>query len=107
MSGLVGQSVQKILPLDVLRFELGFGTVGVYAEKKALDSIKFIGRAEQTIRGTSLSIQGELQSTLHIKPDWSDSPRVTAGLLQKNYYDPSEIDITDLHASLAYRLFIP
>ena len=107
VSGLVGQSVQKILPLDVLRFELGFGTVGVYAEKKALDSIKFIGRAEQTIRGTSLSIQGELQSTLHIKPDWSDSPRVTAGLLQKNYYDPSEIDITDLHASLAYRLFIP
>ena len=41
----------KITGLDVLRIEIGFGSIGLRLEKKMLENVRLIGDAEQTIRG--------------------------------------------------------
>ena len=53
VSSLFGDSLTHLTGLDVLRFEIGFGSVGLHAEKKATENIRLLGDAEQTIRGNS------------------------------------------------------
>lgn len=108
VSDLLGDKLTRLSRLDVLRFEIGFGSVGIHAEKKLAENIKFIGEGEQTIRGTSISATGELKTPWHFLRAFADDRLTLQGVyLDKNFYDPAEQDISDLRGQLVYRLFIP
>jgi hypothetical protein len=108
VSDLLGDKLTKLSRLDVLRFEIGFGSVGIHAEKKVAENIKFIGEGEQTIRGTTISVIGELKTPWHFLRVLADDRITVQGVyLDKKFYDPAEQDISDLRGQLVYRLFIP
>jgi hypothetical protein len=113
VSGLIGSSLSRITGLDVLRFEIGFGTVGIHAEKKAIENIRLIGDAEQTTRGYTLNARAEVKMppTWTIPHPWRlftrDRTTVQGAVLKKEFNDPAEIDITDGQVKAVYRLFIP
>jgi hypothetical protein len=99
VSDLLGSSLTKLTGLDVLRIEIGFGSIGLHAEKKVLENLKALGDAEQTIRGQTIKVRAELRTPFV----------VSLGYLNQNYYDPAEQDIVDYDVKLVYRyrLFIP
>ena len=99
MSDLLGSSLTKLTGLDVLRIEIGFGSIGFHVEKKMLENAKLFGDAEQTIRGTTIKARAELKTPFVIS--------LQGGYLNQNYYDPAEQDITDYDVKLVYRVFIP
>jgi hypothetical protein len=99
VSDLLGSSLTKLTGLDVLRIEIGFGSIGFHVEKKMLENAKLLGDAEQTIRGTTIKGQAELKTPFVIS--------LQAGYLNQNYYDPAEQDIIDYNVKLVYRVFIP
>jgi hypothetical protein len=111
VSSLLGNSLTKFTRLDVLRFEIGFGSVGISAKKKALDNLDLLGDAEQTIRGYTLNVRGDLRTPWHpshrLKVISDDRFSAQGGYLRKNFNDPAELDIDDWQAKLVYRLFIP
>jgi translocation and assembly module TamB len=108
VTSLIGNSLAKLTHLDVLRFELGFGAVGVHAELKALENIKLLTDAEQTVRGQTLNVRAEVTSNLHIyRTVTNDRLLLQGGYLSKNYYDPAEQNIQDWQGKVVYRLFIP
>jgi hypothetical protein len=110
VSSLLGNSLTKITGLDVLRFEVGFGSVGIHGEKRAGDNILLSGGYEQTVRGNTINARGELKTPWHWLPrslETNDKVSVQAGYLAKKYNDPAELDIDDYHVKLVYRLFIP
>ena len=55
VSSLLGSSLTRLTGFDVVRFELGFGSVGIHVEKKAYENITLIGEGEQTIRGNTIN----------------------------------------------------
>jgi hypothetical protein len=99
VSDLLGSSLTKLTGLDVLRIEIGFGSIGFHVEKKMLENAKLLGDAEQTIRGTTIKAQAELKTPFVIS--------LQGGYLNQNYYDPAEQDIIDYNVKLVYRVFIP
>jgi hypothetical protein len=99
VSGLLGSSLTKLTGLDVLRIEIGFGSIGFHVEKKMLENARIYGDAEQTIRGTTIKASAELKTPFVIS--------LQGGYLNQNYYDPAEQDIEDFNVKLVYRLFIP
>lgn len=108
VSDLLGDKLTKLSRLDVLRFEIGFGSVGIHAEKKVAENFKFIVEGEQTIRGTTFSGTGELKTPWHFLRVLADDRITVQGVyLDKKFYDPAEQDISDLRGQLVYRLFIP
>ena len=106
VSSLLGDSLGQLTGLDVLRIEIGFGSIGLRIEKKVLENVRLIADGEQTIRG------GTIDARAALKTPWKIQPRdggltVQAGYLNKNFYDPAEQDIVDTSVKLVYRLFIP
>jgi len=99
VSDLLGSSLTKLTGLDVLRIEIGFGSIGFHVEKKVLENTKLFGDAEQTIRGTTIKARAEVKTPFVIS--------LQGGYLNQNYYDPAEQDITDINVKLVYRVFIP
>ncbi|HEY0986773.1 MAG TPA: translocation/assembly module TamB domain-containing protein [Kofleriaceae bacterium] len=99
VSGLLGSSLTKLTGLDVLRIEIGFGSIGFHVEKKMLENARLLGDAEQTIRGTTIKASAELKTPFVIS--------LQGGYLNQNYYDPAEQDIEDFNVKLVYRVFIP
>ncbi|HEX8114222.1 MAG TPA: translocation/assembly module TamB domain-containing protein, partial [Kofleriaceae bacterium] len=101
VSDLLGSSLTKLTGLDVLRIEIGFGSIGFHAEKKMLENLKAFGDAEQTIRGTTIKLRAELRTPFVVS--------LQGGYLHQHYYDPAEQDIVDYDVKLVYRyrLFIP
>jgi hypothetical protein len=101
VSDLLGSSLTKLTGLDVLRIEIGFGSIGLHAEKKMLENLKVFGDAEQTIRGQTIKLRAELRTPFVVN--------LQGGYLNQNYYDPAEQDIVDYDVKLVYRyrLFIP
>jgi hypothetical protein len=108
VSSLIGNKLTDITGLDVLRFELGFGSVLAHAEIKATENVRLIGIGEQTIRGQSADLRAEVKTNIHFYRIVTDD-RFSLQLrwLIKNYYDPAEPDISDWGGSVVYRLFIP
>lgn len=113
VSGLLGSSLAKFTPLDVLRFEVGFGSVGIRGEKKVFENARLNLGYEQTVRGSTFDASAELKTNVHPQRwlPWriitNDDVSLQAGYLSKNFDDPAEIDINDWHGKLVYRLFIP
>ncbi|HEX7842264.1 MAG TPA: translocation/assembly module TamB domain-containing protein, partial [Kofleriaceae bacterium] len=101
VSDLLGSSLTKLTGLDVLRIEIGFGSIGIHAETKPLENLRVLGDAEQTIRGTTIKGRAELKTPFSVS--------LQGGYLKQNYYDPAEQDIEDLDVKLVYRyrVFIP
>jgi len=99
VSDLLGSSLTKLTGLDVLRIEIGFGSIGLHVEKKMLENVKVLGDAEQTIRGTTIKARAELKTPFVFS--------LQGGYLNQNYYDPAEQDIEDFNVKLVYRVFIP
>ncbi|HUJ58495.1 MAG TPA: translocation/assembly module TamB domain-containing protein [Kofleriaceae bacterium] len=110
VSSLLGNSLTRLTHLDVLRFELGFGSVGVHAEYKALENLKLIADGEETIRGNTVQLSLELRLPWHfLKALTNDRFSLQGAYLQKQYSDPADqaLDIQDLQGKAVYRLFIP
>ncbi len=102
VSDLLGDSLTRWSGLDVLRIEIGFGSIGFRIEKKFLENLRVVTDAEQTIRGGTVNLRGELKTPVkHLSAQ--------VGYLNKNFYDPAEQDIQDTSAKVVYRwiLFIP
>ena len=110
VTGLIGQSLTKLLPVDVLRFEIGFGSVGIHLEKNVFTNARTVGEYEQTIRGYTVDVHGEVKLPIHLlHVITGDRVTVQAGYLQKTFSDPADQaqNFTDGHISAVYRLFIP
>jgi len=118
VSDLLGGSLTRFTRLDQLRFEIGFGTVGVTARKKLLENVQVLGDLEQTVRGNTVNVRGEVKIPKHLlkvvtdrvapnAPFFDDNLSLQGGYLQKNFNDPAEIDVQDGQVKLVYRLFIP
>lgn len=113
VSSLLGSSLTKVTGLDILRFEVGFGSVGIYGQRSLLENLTLAGGYEQTTRGSTINARAELRTPWHPQKSlpWrvitNDRFSAQAGYLSKNYNDPSELDIDDTHVKLVYRLFIP
>lgn len=98
VSGLLGDSLSRLTGLDVLRIEIGFGSIGFHVEKKVADNVNLLGQTEQTIRGSTINVRGEIKTPYPVSGQ--------AGYLNKNFNDPAEQDIEDWSAKLVYRVFI-
>jgi hypothetical protein len=111
VSSLIGSSLQSVTGLDVLRFELGFGSVKAHVEKKVLENIKLIGEYETTIRGTTYDANLDIRTPF--RSPWkvltNDRLSFQGGVLEKQYNDPADqaLNVGDVQAKLVYRLFIP
>ncbi|TMQ11536.1 MAG: hypothetical protein E6J90_34490 [Deltaproteobacteria bacterium] len=99
VSDLLGSSLTKLTGLDVLRIEIGFGSIGFHIEKRMLENARILGDAEQTIRGTTVKARAELKTPFVVT--------LQGGYLNQNYYDPAEQDIVDFDVKFVYRVFIP
>jgi hypothetical protein len=101
VSDLLGSSLTKLTGLDVLRIEIGFGSIGLAAEKKILENARVLANLEQTIRGTTIKAAAELKTPFDVS--------LQGGYLNQDYYDPAEQDIKDYNIKLVYRyrVFIP
>ena len=107
VSSLLGDSLARVTGLDVLRIEISFGSIGLRLEKKILENLKAVGDAEQTIRGSTINLRGELKTPLKAAPA-DGGLSLQGGYLRKNFYDPAEEDIDDKSVKLVYRhIFIP
>jgi hypothetical protein len=99
VSSLIGSSLTQLTGLDVLRIEIGLGSIGLHVEKRMLENAKMLGDFEQTIRGTTIKWRAELNTPFVIS--------LQGGYLNQNYYDPAEQDIEDFNVKFVYRVFIP
>ncbi len=98
VSGLIGTSLTTLTGLDVLRFDIGFGSVGVHLEKKVAENVRILGDAEQTIRGSTLNARAEMKLSVRLG--------LQGGILDKNFIDPAEQDIQDRNVKFVYRWFV-
>ncbi len=105
VSGLLGDSLGKITNIDVLRIEIGFGSIGLRLEKRILENLRIIGDAEQTLRGATYSARLELSTPWRFRRGGRVSAQL--GYLNKNFADPAELDIVDASVKLVLPLFIP
>jgi hypothetical protein len=99
VAGLIGSSLTRFTGLDVLRFEIGFGSVGIRAEEKLVENVRGIGEYEQTIRGSTINARLDLRTPF-------ENLSLQGGYLKKDFTDPAELDIDDTQAKFVYRLFI-
>lgn len=105
VSSLIGSSLTKLTGLDVLRFDIGFGSVGVHAEKRLFEMVRVIGDGETTIRGSTKIFTAELKTPF--RGNGHVTFTLQGGYLSKDYVDPAEQDIVDVSARFVFRLFIP
>jgi hypothetical protein len=96
VSDLLENSLTKLTGLDVLRIEVGFGSIGLHLEKKLAENLNSLGTFEQTIRGNTINVRAEVKTPYKVT--------VQGGYLGKNFNDPAEQDITDYSVKAVIRL---
>src|SRR5262249_14278815 len=84
VSGLLGSSLTKLLPVDVFRIEVGLGSVGVRVEKKVVENAKVIVEQEWTIRGSTTNGRLELRTPWKIITT-TDKMSFQGAYLNKNF----------------------
>ncbi len=108
VSDLLGDSLKNVIKLDVLHFEVGFGSIGITAKKQLFENVQLSFEGEQTIRGTSMVPKVELKTPFHPARRWTSDRITLEGLfINKNFYDPAELDVQDIQGKLVYHLIIP
>jgi hypothetical protein len=96
VSDLLENSLTRLTGLDVLRIEVGFGSIGLHIEKKLAENVNAIVTYEQTIRGNTINARGELKTPYKIS--------VQGGYLSKTFNDPAEQDIVDVSVKTVFHL---
>ncbi|MEO8840903.1 MAG: translocation/assembly module TamB domain-containing protein [Kofleriaceae bacterium] len=108
VSDLLGDSLKKLVHLDVLRFEVGFGSIGVTAKMKLLENLTIGGEVEQTTIGRSQNVTLEVKTPFHpLRRFTGDRVTLEGVYLGKNYNDPAELDVQDVQGRFVYHLIIP
>jgi hypothetical protein len=106
VSGLLGDSLGRLTDIDVLRIEIGFGSIGLRLEKKIIENVRLIGDVEQTLRGSTLTLRGEWRTNWRVLTQ-SGRLNFQLGYLNKNFTDPAELDIRDVSGKIVLPLFVP
>ncbi len=99
ISLLVEDTLRNITSLDVARLEIGTGSIGFHGEKRVFKNLRFLGDLEQTLRGRTYSARGELRL--------SDALSVEGEILNKDFADEVEQDVSDERIGIVYRFLLP
>jgi hypothetical protein len=99
VSLLLGNSLEQLTGLDVLRFQVDFGSIGIRGEKKVFENVSSVFELEQTVRGSTVNASVELRTPFRVT--------LTGAYLNKNFDSEAEEDIRDRQLKLVYRFFIP
>lgn len=99
VSLLLGNSLEDLTGLDVLRFQVDFGSIGLRGEKKVFENVRSIFELEQTVRGSTVNARVEVRTPFRVT--------LTGAYLNKNFDSEAEEDIRDRQLKLVYRFFIP
>jgi hypothetical protein len=105
ISLLVEDSLKQVSRLDVARVFVGAGSWGFHGEKKVLENLNVIGDYEQTSRGRTINVRGELKTPWRFATGRPLS--LQAQYLDKSFEDIAEEDVSDGQLKLVYRFFIP
>lgn len=95
----IGDKLRTITNLDVARLEIGTGSIGFHGEKKFFSNLRLLGDFEQTLRGRTYDVRGEVRL--------SDRTSVEGKYLSKDFEDDSEEDFTDRRLRAVFRFFFP
>lgn len=98
VSLLLGDSLEGITGLDVLRFQFDFGSIGLRGEKKITDNLRAILDVERTVRGATVNVRGELRTPFRVT--------LQGAYLNKDFDSEAEEDIREFQAKLVYRYFL-
>lgn len=99
VSLLLGDSLEELTGLDVLRFQFDFGSIGLRGEKKLTENLRGIFDWERTVRGATVNVRGELRTPFRVT--------LQGGYLDKDFDSEAEEDIEEFQAKLVYRFFFP
>jgi TamB, inner membrane protein subunit of TAM complex len=99
VSLLLGNSLEDLTGLDVLRFQVDFGSIGLRGEKKLFENVRSVVNLEQTVRGSTVNADIEVRTPFRIT--------LKGTYLNKNFDSEAEEDIRDRQLKLVYRFFIP
>jgi hypothetical protein len=99
VSLLLGNSLEQITGLDVLSFQVAFGSIGIRGEKKILENVNAVFEYEQTVLGSTVNAHVELRTPFRVT--------LRGAYLNKNFDSEAEEDIQDRQLKLVYRLYIP
>lgn len=99
VSLLLGNSLEELTGLDVLRFQVDFGSIGLHGEKKVFENVLGVFDLEQTVRGSTVNARVELRTPFRVT--------LTGVYLNKSFDSEAEEDIRDRQLKLVYRFFIP
>ncbi|MBK7535105.1 MAG: translocation/assembly module TamB domain-containing protein [Myxococcales bacterium] len=99
VSLLLGNSLEDLTGLDVLRFQFDFGSIGLRGEKKLTDNLRGVLDWERTVRGATVNVRGELRTPFR----WT----LQGAYLDKDFDSEAEEDIQEFQAKLVYRYFFP
>jgi TamB, inner membrane protein subunit of TAM complex len=99
VSLLLGNSLEELTGLDVLRFQVDFGSIGLHGEKKVFENVLGVFDLEQTVRGSTVNARVEVRTPFRVT--------LTGAYLNKNFDSEAEEDIRDRQLKLVYRFFIP
>ena len=97
ISLLIEDKLRNLTTLDVARLEIGTGSIGFHAEKELLQNLRILGDLEQTLRGRTYDVRGQLRLT----DRWS----FEGEHLSKNFEDDSEEDISETRVRAVWRRF--
>lgn len=99
VSLLLGNSLEDLTGLDVLRFQVDFGSIGLRGEKKIFENVRSVFELEQTVRGSTVNARVEVRTPFRVT--------LQGAYLNKNFDSEAEEDIRDRQLKLVYRFFIP
>ncbi len=103
---LSASGLSKILPVDVIRFEIGFGSAKIHAETKLVENVKAVGEGELTIRGRTANANVIVNTPLHLLRSLNDGITIQGSVIDKSYIDTPELNYSDAQAKFAYKFFI-
>ncbi len=99
VSLLLGNSLEELTGLDVLRFQVDFGSIGLRGEKRVFENVRGVFDLEQTVYGSTVNARVEVQTPYRVT--------LEGAYLNKNFDSEAEEDIRDRQLKLVYRFFIP
>ncbi|MEZ4359902.1 MAG: translocation/assembly module TamB domain-containing protein [Kofleriaceae bacterium] len=99
VSLLLGNSLEKITHLDLLQFQVAFGSIGLRGEKKLTKNWRAGFEVEKTVRGRTYNVHTDLRTPFRIT--------LQGAYLNKDFDSEAEQDIEELQGKMVFRLFIP
>jgi hypothetical protein len=98
---IVGTHFKDFSGLDVANFFIGVSSVGFHGEKALMENLNVIGDYDQSTRGRTFNVRGELKLPTKL------APSVQGSYLDKTSTDETDETVRDFQLKLVYRFFIP